>query len=142
MNSFFKNYNKESSLLPVPISGLPTLVEWQIKTNALYPNRCQNLLITYLNPYLWKLGNPYFYIIPFRQAIIGQCPIGVITFSMVLVNLLVCQAECASCLPPNVCNVYANPLGAIPGLYLSTKCVPPLPTQVNNRLLLEHIQVI
>ena len=33
------NPTKESSLLPVIITELPTLVERQIKTNAFYPNR-------------------------------------------------------------------------------------------------------
>ena len=40
---------KESSLLPVLIIELPTLVEWQIKTNAFYPNQYHYPLMTYLN---------------------------------------------------------------------------------------------
>ena len=105
-----------------------------------------------LNPYLWKLGNPYFYIIPFRQAIIGQCPIGLNVGpglpgvgTGVVVTLLTCQIECAGlgivgfglgCLPPDVCNVIADPSN---GIGYSIDCVTPLPTQVNDRLLLEHI---
>ena len=73
--------------------------------------------------------------------IIGQCPIGVMVEDEVegfLVDLLFCQELCAQCLPPNVCNVF----GFDPSAFFPTKCVPPLSTQVNDRLLLEHIQVI
>ena len=62
--------------------------------------------------------------IPFRQAIIGQCPDP-------NDNLPACQMLCASCLPPNVCNVFYIDAAFT---LLDYNCV--LPTEVNNRMLL------
>ena len=68
--------------------------------------------------------------IPFRQAIIVGCP-AELMFSA-------CQMLCASCLPPNVCNVFD--VGAPGSLVPFIAAIPPdyncVPTEVNNRLLL------
>ena len=72
--------------------------------------------------------------IPFRQAIIGQCPVGVPVGNCVLL----CDGALgdAPCLPPNVCNVFdvgqLVPFPVLPDY----NCVPPVATQVNNKLLL------
>ena len=49
----------------------------------------------------------------------------------------------APCLPPNVCNVFLV-FDGIDGFVRNTNCVPPVTTttQVKDRQLLEHVQLI